>query len=289
MPTTRQAGSSKIPFLMIVSVLSPTMLLATASYLVQVGQQISNFLQTTSILNGRTRVRFLLIVITIANFLDTSFLPQMEKDTIKLYDPVTHSIVDTYVLNDYEIVMSIKSLSLEVSENTHARKPLIAIGTAIVRGEDCQTTGRVHILEIIEVIPEPDRPETGYKLKAVALEDIKGAVTALSPVGTEGLLLIAEGQKCLVRGLKEDGTFLPVALMDMQCYASVLKELPQSGLCILGDAVRGLWFAGYGVSLCHTRNRLTYILMKHSGGSVSIQALRTQCAGCRSPCRRFPP
>ena len=187
------------------------------------------------------------ISITMTNNSAIDFLPQMEKDTIKLYDPMTRTVVDTYHLTNYEVVMSIKSLSLEVSEHTHARKPLIVIGTAIVRGEDCQTAGRIHILEIIEVVPEPGHPETSFKFNLTALEDIKGAVTALSSVGTEGLLLIAEGQKCLVRGLKEDGTFLPVALMDMQCYASVVKELPESGLCILGDAVRGLWFAGDGV------------------------------------------
>ncbi|KAI5293667.1 Cleavage and polyadenylation specificity factor subunit 1, partial [Ascosphaera atra] len=33
--------------------------------------------------------------------------------------------------------------------------------------------------------------------------------------------------------------------MDMQCYTSVLKELKGTGLCLMADALKGLWFAGY--------------------------------------------
>ena len=51
----------------------------------------------------------------------------------------------------------------------------------------------------------------------------------------------------MVRGLKEDGTLLPVAFMDMRCYVSVAKELPETGLCLMGDVVKGVWFTGYTV------------------------------------------
>ena len=51
----------------------------------------------------------------------------------------------------------------------------------------------------------------------------------------------------MVRGLKEDGTLLPVAFMDMQCFVSVVRELEGTGLCLMGDAVKGVWFAGYMV------------------------------------------
>jgi hypothetical protein len=51
----------------------------------------------------------------------------------------------------------------------------------------------------------------------------------------------------MVRGLKEDGSLIPVAFMDMQCYVNVVKEIRGTGLCILGDALKGLWFTGYSV------------------------------------------
>ena len=141
--------------------------------------------------------------------------------------------------------MSIKTMSLEISEHTHERASLMVVGTAIVRGEEIPAMGRIYVFDIIDVVPEPDRPETGKKLKLVAKEEVKGAVTAVTESGTQGFLLAAQGQKCMVRGLKEDGSLLPVAFMDMQCYVSVAKELKGTGLCVMGDPVKGIWLTGY--------------------------------------------
>lgn len=141
--------------------------------------------------------------------------------------------------------MCIKTMSLEVSENTHERRELVAVGTALIRGEDLPSQGRIYIFDIINVVPEPGHPETDRKLKLITKEEVKGAVTALSEIGTQGFLLAAQGQKCMVRGLKEDGTLLPVAFMDMQCYVSIARELKGTGLCIMGDAIKGAWLTGY--------------------------------------------
>lgn len=143
--------------------------------------------------------------------------------------------------------MAIKNISLEVSENTHERKDMIVVGTAFARGEDIPSRGCIYVFEVVQVVPDPDHPETDRKLKLIGKEPVKGAVTALSEIGGQGFVLVAQGQKCMVRGLKEDGSLLPVAFMDMQCYVSVVKELKGTGMCILGDAVKGVWFAGYSV------------------------------------------
>jgi cleavage and polyadenylation specificity factor subunit 1 len=142
-----------------------------------------------------------------------------------------------------------KVLNLVVSENSNTRKDLLCIGTAIINGEDLPTKGNVYIFDIIDVVPVPDHPETGSKLKLIVKEEVKGAVTALSEIGTEGFLLMSQGQKCLVRGLKDDQTLLPVAFMDMQCYVTIAKSLKGTGMCLMGDAAKGVWFAGYTVSL----------------------------------------
>lgn len=59
--------------------------------------------------------------------------------------------------------------------------------------------------------------------------------------------MVAQGQKVLVRGLKEDGTMLPVAFLDVQCFTSVARELSGSGLCVVGDARMGVRLVGYMV------------------------------------------
>jgi cleavage and polyadenylation specificity factor subunit 1 len=139
--------------------------------------------------------------------------------------------------------------NLEVSEKTHERRSFVAVGTLLTDGEDQATRGRVHVFDIINVVPEPDKPETGFKLKSWAKEEVRGAVTALAEIGPQGFLLVAQGQKCLVRGLIEEQKLLPVAFMDVQTFVTTARVLKGTGLFILGDIIKGLWFAGYSVSL----------------------------------------
>ncbi|KAF2001233.1 hypothetical protein P154DRAFT_619566 [Amniculicola lignicola CBS 123094] len=176
---------------------------------------------------------------------DITFKPHVERGILKVVDAKTWSIIDTHELEPQEVICCIKTIELEVSETTHERKSLIAVGTSIVRGEDLATKGNIRIFEVITVVPEPGRPETNRKLRLIVKDEVKGAVTAISNIGTQGFIIMAQGQKCMVRGLKEDGTLLPVAFMDMQCYVTVLKCLPNTGMLLMGDAYKGLWFTGY--------------------------------------------
>lgn len=191
--------------------------------------------------------------------------------------------------------MCIKAMHLAISEHTQERQRLVAVGTAIIRGEDLPALGRIYVFNVIKVVPELDRPETGHRLKLIAKEEVKGAVTALSEVGTQGFLLAAQGQKCMVRGLKEDGSLLPVAFMDMQCYTSVVKELKGTGMCLMGDVVKGCWFAGYFVSLATSSflvpkiaGRLRQLIII-AGGTLPTPPLRQIRHQDGSPRGRFPP
>jgi cleavage and polyadenylation specificity factor subunit 1 len=172
--------------------------------------------------------------------------PLIERSTLKVINPINWSVVDTVELEPGEVAMCIKTLNLEVSESTHERKQLITVGTAISKGEDLAIRGCIYVYEVVTVVPEHDRPETDKKLKLITKEDIgRGAVTSISEIGTQGFMIAAQGQKCMVRGLKEDGTLLPVAFMDMNTYVTSVKELPGTGLCIFADALKGVWLAGY--------------------------------------------
>jgi cleavage and polyadenylation specificity factor subunit 1 len=179
---------------------------------------------------------------------DVTCLPQLEQGSVKLLSSTSFSIIDSFPLDYAERPMCIKSMNLEISEETHERKELIVVGTAITKGEDVVARGCIYIFDVVDVVPQPGVPETDLKLKLIAKEEVKGAVTSLSRIGSQGFLLAAQGQKCMVRGLKEDLSILPVAFMDMKYYVNVAKELAGTGLCILGDAMNGLWFVGYSVS-----------------------------------------
>lgn len=175
-----------------------------------------------------------------------TFKPVAERGILKLITPHTWTVIDEVEMEPCEIVTCVKTLNLEISETTHERSELIVVGTAISRGEDLPIRGRIYVYDVATVIPEPGRPETDKKFKLVAKEDIpRGGVTAISGVGTQGFVLVVHGQKCTVRGLKEDGSLLPVAFMDMSNYVTSVKEIPSTGLLAISDAFKGVWFTGY--------------------------------------------
>ncbi|PBP22428.1 CPSF A subunit region [Diplocarpon rosae] len=175
-----------------------------------------------------------------------TFKPTMEQGHLKLINPVNWSVIHEVELAPYEVIMCIKTLNLETSEITNDRRQLIAVGTGISKGEDLAIKGRIHVYDVVTVVPEPDRPETNKRLKLIAKEEIaRGAITCISEIGTQGFMLVSQGQKCMVRGLKEDGTLLPVAFMDLNCYVTSIKELRGTGICVFSDAIKGVWIAGY--------------------------------------------
>ena len=177
----------------------------------------------------------------------------MEVGGLELVDPASWTVTDRFAIKEDEMIMSVEKMSLELSENTHARKSVIGVATAGIRGEDINAYGTIYVLDVIDVVPVPDQPETGRKFKTLAHHRDKGAVTAICQVGSEGFLLGTQGQKCMVRGVKDDASLLPVAFMDIQCYVSIAKELQGAGLCILGDAIKGLWLAGYNEDPYHLK------------------------------------
>ncbi|KAI5255757.1 protein CFT1 [Aureobasidium subglaciale] len=170
--------------------------------------------------------------------------PRTLQFRVHLYDARADRIVDTYDIPPYELITSMEVMSLEVSEITHQHKSLVTLGTISQRAENYAAKGCIYTLEIIDVVPEPGQPETGKKFRVFGREETKNGITAL--MGIAGLVGTAQGQKIMIRGLREDGSCLPVAFLDAQCYVTLLKTLASSKLWIAADAWKGLWFGGFG-------------------------------------------
>lgn len=175
---------------------------------------------------------------------DISSRPQVPQYTIYLLSARTHSIVHSYEMPNLETVTSLKVMPLEVSEHTHEQRAMIVVGTAAQRGEDMPAKGAVNVFDILDVVPEPDRPESGLKLHLLSREETRGAITAVESF-QGGFIGTAQGQKIMIRGLKEDGSCLPVAFLDAQCYTTQLKTFARSGMWLAGDVWEGLWFGGF--------------------------------------------
>lgn len=168
----------------------------------------------------------------------------MPQYSLHLFSASTHRVINTYQFNPAEAVTCVEVLPLDTSEHTHEIKQLVSVGTALLRGEDMPTKGALVLFELLSVIPEPDDDETGVKLHVVSRETVKGAVTTVAPF-LGGLIGISQGQKIMVRGMKEDGSCLPVAFLDCLCQLSTLKTLWKTGLWLAGDSWKGLWLGGF--------------------------------------------
>lgn len=160
--------------------------------------------------------------------------PTIEKFTLKLYDPENWELIPDCEIEfeEWEQVTCVKNVSLTSEGTTSGLKGYIAVSTNYCYGEDVPNRGRIWILDLIEVVPEPDRPLTKNKIKKVYCQEQKGPVTTLSH--TSGLLMSAVGQKIYLWQLKEeqlDG----VAFIDTQiyihCAASVKNLILVSDVC----------------------------------------------------------
>lgn len=175
----------------------------------------------------------------------TKMLPTTTISTLQLISSVTHNVISQHTFEPSERILDLKAVSLETSEITHRQQELIVVGTGTIKGESIVARGHIYLFSVAEVVPRPGIPESDLKLKLISTEDVRGAVTTITPIGSQGFVLAAQGQKCMVRGLREDMSILPVAFMDMHYYTSISKTLPGTGLCILADAFSGLWVVGY--------------------------------------------
>lgn len=124
--------------------------------------------------------------------LDPGLRPKTLQYFLHLYDANTDTVTQSLPLLPYEMVTSLVCESLEISDVTHKHKLLIAAGTISQRGEAFAARGGVYVIDLIDVVPEPDHPQTARKMHIISREDTKGGITAM--MGVAGLLGTAQGR-----------------------------------------------------------------------------------------------
>lgn len=165
------------------------------------------------------------------------------KGSIKLVSPFNWKVIDTIELQDNEVGMAIKSMVLDVGSSMKkfkTKREYIVVGTGKLRMEDLAANGSFKIYDIIDIIPEPGKPETNHKFKEIFQEDTRGAVTSVCDLS--GRFLVGQGQKVIVRDLEDDGV-VPVAFLDTPVYVSEAKSF--GNLFLLGDPLKSIWLVGF--------------------------------------------
>ncbi|XP_056274732.1 cleavage and polyadenylation specificity factor subunit 1 [Pseudoliparis swirei] len=143
--------------------------------------------------------------------------PQQERFSIQLISPVSWEAIPNtrFDLDEWEHVTCMKTVALRSQETVSGLKGYITAGTCLMQGEEVTCRGRIVILDIIEVVPEPGQPLTKNKFKVLYEKEQKGPVTALCQC--HGYLVSAIGQKIFLWVLK-DNELTGMAFIDTQLY-----------------------------------------------------------------------
>lgn len=101
-----------------------------------------------------------------------------------------------YDLAEWEHVTSLKLVSLPYEGHSSGFRSYLATSTINCYTEDVNSRGRIIILDVVETVPDPDKPLTNIKIKIILEKEQKGPVTCLESV--EGYLIGCIGQKVFI-------------------------------------------------------------------------------------------
>ncbi|XP_055902575.1 cleavage and polyadenylation specificity factor subunit 1 [Eupeodes corollae] len=163
--------------------------------------------------------------------------PTRSKFSVVLISPNTWEMVpDASIdLEEWEHVTAFKIVSLAYEGTRSGLKEYLSIGTNFNYSEDITSRGNIYIYDIIEVVPEPGKPLTKFKLKEVFKKEQKGPVSAIADV--LGFLITALGQKIYLWQLKDDD-LIGVAFIDTHIY--VHRIICVKSLILIADVYKSI-------------------------------------------------
>ncbi|XP_075169737.1 cleavage and polyadenylation specificity factor subunit 1 [Haematobia irritans] len=163
--------------------------------------------------------------------------PTMSKFTMVLVSPETWEIVPdaSIEFESWEHVTAFKIVKLAYEGTRSGLKEYLCIGTNFNYSEDITSRGNIHIYDIIEVVPEPGKPLTKFKLKEIFKKEQKGPVSAISDV--LGFLVTAFGQKIYLWQLTDDD-LIGVAFIDTNIYVHEIISI--KSLILIADVYKSV-------------------------------------------------
>lgn len=169
--------------------------------------------------------------------------PNIDSFQLQLFNPSTWQCVPntSIQMEDFEHVTCMKNVWLTPSAHTTIKNNYIAIGTSYVMGEEMCSRGRLIIVEVIEVVPEPGKPLTKNRFKTMYAEEQRGPVSALCGLG--GHLLAAIGQKVFIWKFDSDGSLRGLAFVDTNAY--ITQALTFKNYALVGDIQRSVTLLQY--------------------------------------------
>ena len=146
-----------------------------------------------------------------------AFQVEMSKYDLKLLTR-EGEIIDQSEFEDYFIILDMTALLIETKESSTG-KQYIAIAGGLMKGEETQIKGEIHVFDMISVSKDPLHPNRTHKLKFRAKNTFKGVASSLTSV--VGNLITTNGFKVMV--YKFDGDKLnAIAFYDLHHMVSCI-------------------------------------------------------------------
>lgn len=163
--------------------------------------------------------------------------PNIDKFSFVLVSPENWQIVPEISkdLDEWEHVLALKVVMLTYEGAQSGFKEYICMGTNYNYSEDITSRGRILIFDLIEVVPEPDKPWTKYKLKQVYAKEQKGPVSAIT--STRGFLVTSVGQKVYLWQLKDED-IVGVAFIDTNIFIHQMVSI--KSLILIADVYKSV-------------------------------------------------
>lgn len=160
---------------------------------------------------------------------------------ILLVNPKTFNVIDKIDFGPNTLINDARTMLIQLDSKTRRKREYLIVGVAGVGTEDLPPSGSLSVYDITEVVPEPGKPDTNFKLSKIFHEVIRGLVSTVCEIS--GRFLINQSQKVLVRDVQEDNSVVPVAFLDIPVFVSDAKSF--GNFLIIGDSMQGFQFIGF--------------------------------------------
>lgn len=163
--------------------------------------------------------------------------PLMDKFSFVLVDPANWEVVPEIQINleEWEHVCALKVVMLSYEGALSGFKEYICMGTNYNYSEDITSRGRILLFDLIEVVPEPNKPWTKFKVKEIYAKEQKGPVSAIAH--TQGFLVSSVGQKVYLWQLK-DCDLIGVAFIDTNIFIHQMISI--KSLILVADVYKSI-------------------------------------------------
>jgi len=168
--------------------------------------------------------------------------PTVDKFNISFYSPLNWDpIPNTKVeLENWENITCMRHVSMRDAGTVSGLKGYIVVGTTNCFGEECTSRGRILILDLVEVVPEPGQPLTKNKVKTIYDKEQKGPVTAMANMN--GYLVANIGQRIILFELKSED-LVGIAFIDTQIYIHTINVV--KNFILYGDITKSVAIIRY--------------------------------------------